>query len=203
LRTNAPPRAGGSGQLRIIAGRYRGRKLPVADLPGLRPTPDRVRETLFNWLAPVIQGARCLDAFAGSGALGFEAASRGAREVLMLEQSAPAARLLAENARRLGAETVRVERADALRWLAGPGTAFDIVFLDPPFAAGLLPETCVLLARNGWLAPNAWVYLEAPARPGLPATPEGWHLHRQRQAGQVCYALFAVGPGDRPSPVGG
>jgi 16S rRNA (guanine966-N2)-methyltransferase len=199
LHTDGACRPGGRGQLRIIAGRYRGRKLPVADLPGLRPTPDRVRETLFNWLAPVIEGARCLDAFAGSGALGFEAASRGAREVLMLEQSAPAARLLAENARRLGAESVRVERADTLRWLAGPGTAFDIVFLDPPFAAGLLPEACALLARNGWLAPNAWVYLETPARPGLPPLPEGWRLHRERQAGQVCYALIAVESGTGPA----
>jgi 16S rRNA (guanine966-N2)-methyltransferase len=167
-------------------------------MPGLRPTPDRVRETVFNWLAPVIEGARCLDAFAGSGALGFEAASRGAREVLMLERSAPVARLLAENARRLGASEVRVEQTDAMARLAGLGRPFDIVFLDPPFADGLLEGACALLSRNGWLAPNAWVYLEARARPGLPPLPAGWHPHRDQQAGEVRYALVAVESGTAP-----
>ena len=110
----------------------------------------------------------------------------------MLERSAPVARLLAENARRLDAAEVRVEQADTMVRLARPGTPFDIVFLDPPYAASLLTEACALLIRNGWLAPTAWVYLEAPARPGLPALPEGSRLHRERQAGQVRYALIAV-----------
>jgi 16S rRNA (guanine966-N2)-methyltransferase len=184
--------AGGAGRLRIIAGRYGGRKLPVPDQPGLRPTGDRIRETLFNWLAPVIEGSRCLDAFAGTGALGFEAASRGAREVVMLERSDAVAPVLQANVRLLGAEEVRVERADALGWLSRPGPPFDIVFLDPPFADGLLGPACQLLAANGWLAPGARVYLEAPVDQPLPALPEGWGILRDKQAGQVRYLLAAA-----------
>jgi 16S rRNA (guanine966-N2)-methyltransferase len=181
------------GRLRIVGGVHRGRKLPVPDQPGLRPTADRVRETLFNWLAPVIQGARCLDLFAGSGALGFEAASRGAAEVVMIERAAAVARVLSDNARTLGAAEVQVIRADALAWLDGQGRPFDIAFLDPPFDADLLAPACALLARNGWLAPGARIYLEAPAKPGLPPLPAGWVLLRDKQAGRVCYALAEAG----------
>jgi 16S rRNA (guanine966-N2)-methyltransferase len=178
------------GRLRIIGGRYRGRKLPVPAQPGLRPTGDRVRETLFNWLAPVIEGAHCLDLFAGSGALGFEAASRGAAEVVMVEQAAPVVRMLEANAKLLGASVLRVVQGDALRWLEGPAQTFDIVFLDPPFAvAGLLQRACDLLEARRWLAPRALVYLEAPAPDDLPALPGTWELLRDKRTGQVRYAL--------------
>ena len=142
-------------QLRLIGGRFRGRRLPFPDQPGLRPTPDRVRETLFNWLAPVIVGARCLDAFAGSGALGFEAASRGAGEVVLIERSPLVARQLQVNAQTLGAAEVRIQQADTLQWLAAAGHPFDIVFLDPPFADDLLMPAIAHLAEHGWLAPGA------------------------------------------------
>jgi len=175
--------------LRIIGGRFRGRKLPVPEQPGLRPTGDRVRETLFNWLQPVIAGARCLDLFAGSGALGFEASSRGAAEVLMIERSQPVARLLRTNAHTLGVVQVQVRRADALDWLSGSGVPFDIVFLDPPFDKGLLGPSCALLSDRGWLAKGALVYLEAPAKQELPVLPGGWRLARDKKAGQVRFML--------------
>jgi len=186
----------GSGELRIIGGRHRGRKLPVPAHPGLRPTSDRVRETLFNWLQPVIAGARCLDLFAGSGAIGFEALSRGAREVVMVESAAAVVRVLRSNVKRLGAEEVRVEQSDALRWLSGQSRPFDVVFLDPPYASGLLEPAFSLLDRNGWLTPGAYVYLEASARAGLPSLPSGWHLLREKVAGQVRYALAVCGDRD-------
>ncbi|KRT55184.1 16S rRNA (guanine(966)-N(2))-methyltransferase RsmD [endosymbiont of Ridgeia piscesae] len=176
-------------QVRIIGGLHRGRRLPFADLPGLRPTGDRVRETLFSWLQPLIPGARCLDLFAGSGALGLEAASRGASQVVMLD-SAPQAVAQLEQSRqllRLG-EVVSVMRADALAWLRGAATPFDIVFLDPPFGAQLLSECCRLLSENGWLAEGARIYLEDDAGRGL-APPDGWELLREKRAGQVCFGL--------------
>lgn len=167
--------------------------------PGLRPTADRVRETLFNWLAPVIEGARCLDAFAGSGALGFEAASRGAAEVVLIERAEPVARQLEANARVLGPDRIRVIRADALQWLRrGTGRPFDIVFLDPPFAEDLLGPACEALSRDGWLAPGARVYLEAPGRPGFPPLPPGWDLIRDKTAGQVRYGLALARTPDVP-----
>ena len=185
------------GRLRIIGGRWRGRRLSVADQPGLRPTGDRIRETLFNWLAPVISGSRCLDCFAGSGALGLEAASRGAAEVVMIERAAPAARLLRANAALLaGADDtapIDVIQADALDWLARtPPRPFDICFLDPPFAAGLLADALGLLAEGSWLAPSALVYLETAKSGGLPELPAAWSLRREKQTGQVCYALAEV-----------
>jgi 16S rRNA (guanine966-N2)-methyltransferase len=137
-------------------------------------------------------GARCLDCFAGSGALGLEAASRGAAEVVMLERAEPVARQLLANARTLGAEQVQVVRADALRWLTASGRRFDVVFLDPPFAAGLLAPACDLLARNAWVGEGSRVYLEAQVQAGLPALPEGWRLLREQRAGQVAYGLALV-----------
>jgi 16S rRNA (guanine966-N2)-methyltransferase len=183
------------GELRIVGGRYRGRRLPIPNETGLRPTSDRVRETLFNWLAPVIPGARCLDAFAGSGALGFEAVSRGAGEVVLIEKSGAVARQLEANARRLGVEGTRILYEDALRWLAGPGSPFDVVFLDPPFAEGLWAPAIERLALRGWLKPGSRVYLEAPARIGFPNLPPGWDLVRDKTAGQVRYGLVIVGSG--------
>lgn len=181
-----------AGRLRIVGGRYRGRRLPVPVNTGLRPTADRVRETLFNWLQPVIEGSRCLDLFAGSGALGFEAASRGASEVVMIERSDSVARVLTTNARDLDATQVLVLREDALRWLSGKGEPFDVVFLDPPFDKGLLGPSCALLSAGGWLTEGALVYLEEQARQELPALPRGWRLIRDKRAGQVRFALAIV-----------
>jgi 16S rRNA (guanine966-N2)-methyltransferase len=166
----------------------------------LRPTADRVRETLFNWLQPVIAGAHCLDLFAGSGALGFEAASRGAGRVVMIEQSDAVASVLAANVRDLGATQVEVRRGDALRWLATSGEPFDIVFIDPPFALELLTPSCSLLSSQGWLAGKALVYLEASARHAFPVLPAGWELVRDRRAGRVRFALACIGDwvGDFP-----
>ncbi len=183
---------GASGELRIIGGRLRGRRLPVPDQVGLRPTSDRIRETVFNWLAPLMPGARCLDLFAGSGALGFEALSRGAAEVVMIEQSAAVVRQLETSARRLEAPEVRILRDDALRWLDGPGRSFDVIFLDPPYAADLWRPAIARLSRQGWTQPGSRVYLEAPARLGFPALPSDWDLVRDKTAGQVRYGLVVV-----------
>lgn len=178
-----------SGSVRIIGGRWRGSKLPVADLPGLRPSSDRVRETLFNWLQPVVPGAQCLDLFAGSGALGLEAASRGAAQVVLVEREhALAESLRASVARLEGAtDTVEIIQADALRWLAQPPSqAFDLVFLDPPFAARLWDS--IFAALPGWISPAAWIYLESPRDP--PPTPSGWILRREGRTREVRYALY-------------
>jgi 16S rRNA (guanine966-N2)-methyltransferase len=174
--------------VRIIGGDLRGSKLPVPDVPGLRPTPDRVRETLFNWLQGELAGARAIDLFAGTGALGFEAASRGAAQVQLLERDPRVAQGLRETAQRLHADAVRVEATDALAWLAQPPTAaFDLAFLDPPFAAGLWSE-CALRLQH-WLSPRAWIYVEAPAdaRPALPAD---WQEHRRGATRETGFALF-------------
>ncbi len=185
----ASRRPSGANQVRIIGGRLRGRRLRFPDLPGLRPTGDRIRETLFNWLQPCLAGSRCLDLFAGSGALGFEAASRGAAEVVLVELSGEAARRLREAARELALDQVRVVQADALQWLGGAGEPFDIIFLDPPFAAGQLGRCIERLDSGGWLRPGARIYLEADAAVGLPGLPPGWTLEREKRSGQVVYAL--------------
>ncbi|MEX0732304.1 MAG: 16S rRNA (guanine(966)-N(2))-methyltransferase RsmD [Aquisalimonadaceae bacterium] len=185
----------GTRQIRIIGGRWRGRRLRFAGVPGLRPTADRNRETLFNWLQPMLPGAHCLDLFAGSGALGLEAASRGAHRVTLVEQARDAARLLRENADLLEADMVEIRQMDARHYLNGPPSPMDIVFLDPPFGSGLLTETFALLENNGWLAPAARIYLETDRSEGLPVLPSGWSLLRQRAAGQVVYALAGR---DRP-----
>ncbi len=178
------------GKVRIIGGRWRGRRLPVPDLPGLRPTPDRVRETLFNWLGPVVEGARCLDLFAGTGALGLEAASRGAASVTLVESSRPAAAALRQHVQRLGQGVVEVVVAEALAWLQGSDRTFDIVLLDPPFGKGLLPRCCELLSQRGWLAPEAHVYMETEL--AELELPESWRLIRSRKAGNVRYHLARI-----------
>ncbi|HEU0224586.1 MAG TPA: 16S rRNA (guanine(966)-N(2))-methyltransferase RsmD [Steroidobacteraceae bacterium] len=189
------------GHVRIIGGRWRGRRIAVPELPGLRPTPDRVRETLFNWLAPVIAGSRCLDLFAGTGALGLEAASRGARQVVLVENDREAVRRLREAVDTLAPEACEVVQADALGWLRTAPRPFDIVFLDPPFEAGLLEAAVRALDSGGWLAPGAFVYLEAPARRGAPQLTPGWVIHRSGRAGAVGYHLAlrppAAGEGQR------
>lgn len=187
----------GAGTLRIIGGRWRGRKLPVAAAPGLRPTPDRVRETLFNWLQPLVAGSRVLDPFAGSGALGLEALSRGAASAVFVERSPAVLRALEANLERLEAiSAATLYGGDACAWLAAPsGERFDLVFLDPPFGEeDLLERCCTLLAAGDWLTPEARVYLEAPARRGPPALPAGWSLLRSKRAGEVGYHLAAPGP---------
>ena len=186
----AKGRAAGGGQLRIVGGRHRGRRLPIPSQPGLRPTTDRTRETLFNWLAPVIEGSRCLDCFAGSGALGFEAASRGASAVTMVERSVTVCRQLRANAVKLGDQSVQVVDADALAWLAAaPVQPFDVVFLDPPFGRDMLSPACELLHRRGWLRRDAQIYLEASAAEDFPNLPPGWILARDKRAGGVRFGL--------------
>ncbi|WP_428944804.1 16S rRNA (guanine(966)-N(2))-methyltransferase [Pantoea sp. FN060301] len=183
-------RSGGAGQIRIIGGLWRGRKLPVPDSAGLRPTTDRVRETLFNWLAPDIQGARCLDCFAGSGALGLEALSRHAASVTLIELERPVAQLLEKNLATLGATAGRVLNTNTLQWLAQQGEPHDLVFIDPPFRKGLLEQTLTLLENNGWLAADALIYVESEVENGLPAVPVSWQLHREKIAGQVASRLY-------------
>ncbi len=176
--------------VRIIAGTLRGSRLAVADAPGLRPTPDRVRETLFNWLTPVIAGARCLDLFAGSGALGIEALSRGAARVLFVERDARLAAALRAALQRLRQPAGEVVQDDALTFLRGTVQPFDVVFLDPPYAAALWSEAAQVLAP--WLAPQARVYVEWPAAWPPPELPAHWQTLRQARAGQVAYALHGV-----------
>jgi len=186
---NRPP----PGQVRIIAGSLRGSKLPVADKPGLRPTSDRSRETLFNWLQQQVAGRRVLDLFAGTGALGFESASRGAAEVLLVERDPVLADSLRDSAKRLKVESVvAVECADALRWLARPADrTFDLVFIDPPFAGDYWQQ--VVAAIGPWLADSAWVYLESARASGIQAPP-GWSLHREETSREARHALYrAVG----------
>ncbi len=178
------------GNLRIIGGEWRSRKLPVADVPGLRPTPDRVRETLFNWLQTQIPGAHCLDVFAGSGALGFEAASRGAAEVVMLEKDRLAGKLLADNIRLLQARNIQLLQTDAIHWLHKAGQRFDIVFVDPPYATDLLVQTCRLLEQQSWLNDNAYIYLELSSQQTLPELPTNWQILKGKKAGEVGYYLI-------------
>ena len=177
-------------EVRIIGGQWKRSKLPVADRPGLRPTPDRVRETLFNWLGQDLAGWRVLDAFAGSGALGFEAASRGAAEVQMLESDAAIVRSLAAVKERLKADTVRLTAADALAWLARCAPErFELVLLDPPFDANVFDAA--LAAAAATVAPGGFVYLEAPRE--FIEAPAGFVRHRHLRAGAVHAHLFARG----------
>jgi len=186
------PKGRQANQVRIIGGRHRGRKLAVADAPGLRPTPDRVRETLFNWLGQNLTGWYCLDLFAGSGALGFEAASRGAAESVLVEQAAPLARSLQSAAQTLGDPAVRVVCADALTYLRRPVSAaaqpLDLVFLDPPYGQGWLDRIITPLLPH--LAADARLYVEAEQ--ALPDNlAPGLTCLRRGHAGQVHYHLYA------------
>ena len=184
------PQSAGSGQIRIIGGQWRGRKLPVPDSPGLRPTTDRVRETLFNWLAPSMVDSHCLDCFAGSGALGLEALSRYAAGATLIEMDRAVSQQLQKNLATLKANNGKVLNANTLNVLAQPGTPHNVVFVDPPFRKGLLDETLALLEKNGWLADEALIYVESEVENGLPAVPKNWALHREKVAGQVAYRLF-------------
>ena len=180
-------------QLRIIGGKWRGRKLAFPDVEGLRPTGDRVRETLFNWLTAYLPGARCLDLFAGSGALGLEALSRGAGHTTLIERNAAAARSLRGHCQTLAAEAAVIKN-DALHWLEQssnqtPDSHFELVFLDPPFGKGLLEPSCTLLENNGWLAEQAMIYAECAADE-TPQVPGNWQLHREKFSVQVAYRLY-------------
>ncbi|MET0379571.1 MAG: 16S rRNA (guanine(966)-N(2))-methyltransferase RsmD [Spongiibacteraceae bacterium] len=187
----APNGAGEPGQLRIIGGQWRGRKLLFPSEPGLRPSPDRVRETLFNWLMHAVAGARCLDLFAGSGALGLEALSRGASHCTFVDSSGPASRSIGDHLRTLQSTAGSVANSETRVWLRqNPAQPFDLVFLDPPFRGELLGECCELLESGGWLAASTWIYIETAADETLPALPANWRLHRDRVAGKVAYRLF-------------
>lgn len=197
-RASAAPKP--TGVVRIIGGDWRGTRLPVADRDGLRPTADRVRETLFNWLQPMLPGARVLDLFSGTGALGLEAVSRGARESVLVERDPQLAEGLRQLAARLpGGERVRVVCADALDWLRrtpggsgsdGAGRAgFDLVFVDPPFAGELWRPA--FEALEGHLADEAWLYVESPS----PVAPGAvWRPHREGRTRDVHYALYRRSP---------
>lgn len=187
------PRAGGS--LRIIGGRWRGRRLRIPEGSALRPTPDRVRETLFNWLAPYLTGARCVDLFAGSGALGLEAASRGASQVVLVERSSPTARALVSQCRDWAAENVAVHRADALRWLAEDRDCADIAFLDPPFGEGLLEAAWRLISVGEMVEAGGFVYMEYPVGQRPSVDDKTFSLYRQGRAGRVGFCLVRRLPG--------
>jgi len=184
-----------AGRLRIVAGNWRSRLLEIADVPGLRPTSERVRETLFNWLAPRIEGARCLDLFAGTGALGLEALSRGATSVVFVESSRRAAKALEQNARALDAPGALIRHGDALEYLkTAEPDSFDIVFLDPPFAAGLLEDTCKAIDSSAVVVAGGLVYLEQDTAQPRPTLPAKWTTAKDKTAGQVRYSLVRTGP---------
>ena len=196
MRTRTPshkavPAHGGQGQLRIIGGQWRSRQFNFPMAHGLRPTPNRVRETLFNWLAPYVEGAKVLDVFAGSGALFLEALSRGAGSALALDLNSAAINSLRGHLLTLRCDNGQLLQTDALRHLEQqPATPFDLVFLDPPFSQGLLLPACTLLEEKGWLAADAWVYTESENPPSSLGLPGNWRLHREQKAGQVYYALW-------------
>jgi 16S rRNA (guanine966-N2)-methyltransferase len=180
--------------VRIIGGEWRGRRINFPDVPGLRPTPDRVRETLFNWLQNSIAGARCLDLFAGSGALGLEALSRGAKESVFVEQSAMVAYALRDQLKRLAGHHKghHVIEVGAARFLRTPGEPFDILFVDPPFGQGALAVYVPLIDAGNWLKAGGLVFLENERDAGQPALPPHWELLKSKSAGEVGYHLARV-----------
>jgi len=187
----------------IIAGRWKRRRLIVPSVPGLRPTPGRVRETLFNWLGVGICGARCLDLFAGSGALGFEAASRGAAEVVLVDRHKAVVDNLLLGVRKLAAQEITVVRSDALRYLKRPSRHFDVVFLDPPFDSDLLETACRLLVDGRWLPETARIYLEMRHIGFQPVLPGEWELTHSSVAGDVRYSLAESRKSDEVGSVPG
>lgn len=195
-KRSSSQKQGTAGAVRIVGGDWRGRKLPVLVAEGLRPTSDRVRETLFNWLQFEIPGGRCLDLFAGSGALGFEALSRGAKTVTFVELNPENARQLEANARTLKTQKAEVVQTDGLQWLKqSPERAgvapFDVVFLDPPFNQALMQTALDLLFENGWLDDEqSCLYLEQEKERDWPEFPPGWHCAREKCTSQVKYSLW-------------
>lgn len=184
--------------LRIIGGEWRGRKIHFPPVESIRPTPDRVRETIFNWLQLDVAGSRCLDLFSGSGAIGLEALSRGASRVVFVDVDPAVTRHIARTLDELQCDRAEVVNSDAARYLGGPPEPFDIVFVDPPYAAHALAHTCRLIDARGWLRPGGLAYLEDSASAGPPALPAGWTLLRSKRAGEVGYHLARR----EPHPVG-
>lgn len=181
----------GSNQLRIIGGEWRGRKLHFADAPNLRPTPDRVRETIFNWLAPMIQGARCLDLFAGSGALGLEALSRGAAFTTFVDNHKKVIQTLQGHLDLLNIhDKAKAMQIDSMKFLKSEAQEYDVVFLDPPYKLELMEKVVPLLEKNGWLKSSSMLYLEIEKRQSLPELPENWQKLKEKTAGEVSYFLF-------------
>ena len=187
-----------SGFVRIISGRFKGKKLPVQDSQGLRPTTDRVKETLFNWLMFNVAGAQVLDCFAGSGSLGFEALSRDAASVTMIEKNAAAAKQLKQNLAQIKQAaanadlTAQIIEQDCLSYLQKSSQSFDLVFIDPPFRLGLAEQTCQLLATKQLVKPDSLVYVETEAELSTHFWPDNWQIIKEKKAGQVCYRLFEV-----------
>ncbi len=177
--------------LRIIGGQWRGRRLTFTPAEGLRPTTDRVRETLFNWLAPAIHGARCLDLFAGSGALGLEALSRGAASCDFVDTSSTALRQIEQHLRLLQAQAQgHCHPVAASTFLQGASSSYEIVFIDPPFGRALVDPVCARLAAAALVADGGLVYVETAVRDPVPTVPDNWRLHREKVAGEVSYRLF-------------
>ena len=184
----------GNQQVRIIGGEWRGRKLNFPEIEGLRPTPDRVRETLFNWLSAYVPGGRCLDMFSGSGALGFEALSRGAIHVTMIDNSAEVIHQLRQNIQELKSQHAELVTGSAVNWLetrtGDLEIQYDIVFMDPPFNKDLAPLCCLLLEQKNLLADNAMIYVETEKEMTDLQVPDNWELYRDKTAGQVTYRLY-------------
>ncbi|MBZ2169370.1 16S rRNA (guanine(966)-N(2))-methyltransferase RsmD [Marinobacter sp. F4216] len=192
-QSRSKAKATGTGELRIIGGDWRSRKVRFPDAGGVRPTPARTRETLFNWLNFQVPGSTCLDLFAGSGALGLEALSRGASSTTFVDHTAELVQALRSNLRLLEATSAEVICASVDSFLDQPARqAFDIVFMDPPFRQGWLDTLLPSLSGQGWIKPGGWVYVEHESELAAPATPPDWHLHRQKTAGQVSYNLYRV-----------
>lgn len=177
-------------KLKIIAGNWRSRQITFDNLEGLRPTPSRVRETLFNWLQDDIINSRCLDLYAGSGALSFEAASRGARKVVQVEQNPKVCRQLKANAVNLNATQVKLIQSDVFRFLVSDIQLFNLVFIDPPFHKNLAIQSCQWLEDKGWLATGAKIYLEVEHKLSLNGIPKNWQLLKTKSAGELDYYLF-------------
>lgn len=183
------------GEVRIIAGIWRGRKLPVLNSQGLRPTTDRIKETLFNWLMPYIVDSRCLDCFAGSGSLGFEALSRQAAFVQFFELDKTAAKQLQQNLQLLECSNGNIQQGNSLQLLANGNSQapYDLVFLDPPFQQGLLAPTIDALTHGNWLADNALIYIESEKQLGSLSIPPDWQLLKEKIGGEVCFRLYRKG----------
>jgi 16S rRNA (guanine966-N2)-methyltransferase len=194
----------GRRDLRIIGGVWRSRKIQFLDLPGLRPTPDRVRETVFNWLQLALAGQHVLDVFAGSGAMGFEALSRGAASLTLLERDPQQAACLREQAAKLEAASCQVLCVDSVRWLQdaqAPAAGYGLIFLDPPFHLGLVDEILQRLAQKGWFAQTRWVYVETELALTALNVPIELQLHRQTKAGLVNAFLFRCDAPSNPKVV--
>ena len=190
-RKHASPASSGPGRLRITGGSWRSRRLAIAPVEGLRPTPDRAREMLCNWLTGHFEGARCLDAFAGTGALGFEALSRGAAHTTFLDASSLACQTLQTNLQTLGCTQAEVIRTDALTWTGRyEGAPFDLIFLDPPFGQGLIASVCEQLQHSRCLARNTTVYIETEPDLSTDCVPEHWTLWKEKAVGKVVCRLY-------------